>query len=66
MTRPAPDPLRPDAKGLSARFVEWMMGIPDGWVTDILPNGKALKVLGNGVVPQQARLAWDVLTGATA
>ncbi len=30
------------------------MGLPEGWVTDVLPNRKALKVLGNGVVPQQA------------
>jgi DNA (cytosine-5)-methyltransferase 1 len=39
---------------LSARFVEWMMGLPDGWVTDLVPRNAALKMLGNGVVPQQA------------
>lgn len=29
----------------------------EGWVTDLIPNRRALKVLGNGVVPQQAALA---------
>lgn len=36
--RPAPAPTEPTGKGgahrLSPRFVEWMMGLPDGWVTD--------------------------------
>lgn len=35
--RPAPDPTERTGKGgaprLSPRFVEWMMGLPDGWVT---------------------------------
>lgn len=35
--RPAPDPTEATGKGgaarLSPRFVEWMMGLPDGWVT---------------------------------
>lgn len=36
LTRPAPDPTIPRGTGwrLSPRFVEWMMGQPDGWVTD--------------------------------
>jgi DNA (cytosine-5)-methyltransferase 1 len=34
-----------------------MMGLPAGWVTDILPRNPALKCLGNGVVPQQVALA---------
>lgn len=39
------------------------MGLPDGWVTDVpgLTRTAQLKALGNGVVPQQARLAWEVL-----
>lgn len=37
------------------------MGLPEGWVTDIIPNRRALKVLGNGVVPQQAALALRML-----
>jgi hypothetical protein len=48
---------------LSPRFVEWMQGLPDGWVTDptiwrgVRPASarrQQLKALGNGVVPQQA------------
>jgi DNA (cytosine-5)-methyltransferase 1 len=33
-----------------------MMGVPDGWVTDVpgITRNEALKALGNGVVPQQA------------
>lgn len=57
--RPAPDPTEPGAKGrprLSARFVEWMMCLPAGWVTDVpgITRNEALKALGNGVVPAQA------------
>lgn len=34
LTRPAPDPV--DAHGrLQPRFVEWMQGLPHGWVTDL-------------------------------
>jgi DNA (cytosine-5)-methyltransferase 1 len=57
--RPAPAPLV--GRQLNARLVEWMMGLPEGWVTDPLPNRKALRVLGNGVVPQQAALALALL-----
>jgi DNA (cytosine-5)-methyltransferase 1 len=45
-----------------------MMGLPDGWVTDPaigLSRGDQLKALGNGVVPQQAALALDVLLKGT-
>lgn len=48
-----------DDKGmLTPEFVEWMMGLPQGWVTgaDITRNAK-LKLLGNGVVPLQAQQA---------
>jgi hypothetical protein len=38
-----------------------MMGLPEGWVADLLPNRKALRVLGNGVVPAQAALALELL-----
>ena len=37
------------------------MGLPDGWVTDLVPNRRALHVLGNGVVPQQAAAALRML-----
>ena len=58
--RPAPDPVA--AGRLSARFVEWMMCLPDGWVTDVgLSNTATLRVLGNGVVPVQAATAYRLL-----
>jgi len=55
--RPAPEPV--DDKGrLSPVFVEWMMGLRLGHVTAVgLPRTQELKILGNGVVWQQAALA---------
>lgn len=52
--RPAPDAT--ERGRLSPRFVEWMMGLPEGWVTDVpgLRRPAQLKALGNGVVPQHA------------
>jgi DNA (cytosine-5)-methyltransferase 1 len=49
----APNPL---VNGkLNAQFVEYMMGLPRGWVTDLaISRAQQLKILGNGVVPQQA------------
>jgi DNA (cytosine-5)-methyltransferase 1 len=40
-----------------------MMGLPAGWVTDVpgLSANEQLKLLGNGVVPQQAAVALRVL-----
>ena len=61
--RPAPAPTEPTGKAgahrLSPRFVEWMMGLPAGHVTDVpdLSRNAQLKALGNGVVPQQAAAA---------
>lgn len=61
--RPAPAPTEPTGKDgaprLSPRFVEWMMGLEDGWVTDVpgLSRPAQLKLLGNGVVPAQAATA---------
>jgi len=47
---------------MSSRFVEWMMGVPDGWVTGVgLSRTQELKMLGNGVVPQQAAAAYGWL-----
>lgn len=62
LTRPAPAPTKPDGKNgahrLSSKFTEWMMGLPDGWVTGHgLKRNDELKMAGNGVVPQQAELA---------
>ena len=59
--RPAPAPL--DDGRLSPRFVEFLMGCPEGWVTDVpgLSRTAQLKLLGNGVVPQQAAYALRLL-----
>ena len=59
--RAAPPPVLNG--NVSARFVEWMMGLDDGHVTDIAASeAEALVCLGNGVVPQQARKALELLT----
>jgi hypothetical protein len=69
-TPSAPAPTQTSSKGnpqLAPAFVEWMMGLPAGWVTDTpgITRNEALKALGNGVVPLQAeaalRLLLDVL-----
>jgi site-specific DNA-cytosine methylase len=67
--RPAPSPV--DDRGrLDPRFVEWMMGLPEGHVCDVpAPEGMTaaglrnarLKALGNGVVPAQAAYALRLL-----
>lgn len=82
--RPAPEPTEESPKGgkrLSAVFVEWLMGLPEGWVTGIptqlrdeasvetltewktntLTRTQQLKMLGNGVVTQQAIRALHVM-----
>jgi hypothetical protein len=64
--RPAPAPTKPDGKDgnhrLSSAFTEWMMGLPEGWITDVgLKRNEELKACGNGVVPQQAELALRIL-----
>lgn len=67
--RAAPPPTTPSRRAggkpqLSARFVEWLMGLPDGHVTgpDLnLSREHQLRLLGNGVVPQQAALAVSAL-----
>ncbi len=64
--RPAPAPTKPDGKDnahrLSSKFTEWMMGLEDGWITDVgLSRNDELKACGNGVVPQQAELALRIL-----
>ncbi len=58
--RRAPNP-RDDAGRLNPRFVEWMQGFPDGWVTDLIPRRPALRCLGNAVVTLQAVAALEQL-----
>ena len=68
--RPAPAPTVPPLREggqarLSTRFVEWLMGLPEGHVTgeDLgLTREQQLRLLGNGVVPQQGAAAIYQLT----
>ena len=69
--RPAPAPTEPNAKGghrLSPRFVEFLMGVPEGWVCDVpgITRNQALKALGNGIVPQQCAAAFRAYLTDTA
>jgi len=69
--RPAPEPTKPGKKGgrrLAPVFVEWMMGLPQGHVTDVpnLADNAMLRALGNGVVPQQAAAAARALATGLA
>jgi len=68
--RPAPAPTVPPTREggrarLSTRFVEWLMGLPEGHVTGEalgLTREQQLRLLGNGVVPQQGAAAIYQLT----
>jgi DNA (cytosine-5)-methyltransferase 1 len=63
LTRPAPAPTEPNRNGnprLAAEFSSWLMGWPDGWVTDPaidISRSNQLRIVGNGVCPQQAAAA---------
>lgn len=62
--RPAPDPTVPAPRGgrrLNPALSEWMMGYPEGYLTNELERNDALRCAGNGVVPLQAATAWDML-----
>lgn len=50
------DPPPPTVDGrLSPRFVEWMLALDAGWVTDVdVPRTAQLRILGNGVAPIHA------------
>lgn len=69
--RPAPAPTEPGKNGkprLSPLFVEWLMGLPEGHVTDVpdVSRNDQLKALGNGVVPQQCAAAFRAFLADTA
>lgn len=70
INRRAPGPLvnRQGAPDINPRFVEWAMGLPHGWVTDVpgISVSDQFKALGNGVVPQQAAAAYAALLGPLA
>ncbi|TCJ80260.1 UNVERIFIED_ORG: DNA (cytosine-5)-methyltransferase 1 [Dietzia maris] len=64
--RPAPAPaLLNDADGPrpAPAFVEWLMGLPSGWVTGSgdLTQNQQITALGNGVLPLQAAQALSAL-----
>jgi len=63
--RAVPHPTVPGVHGgpvLSPAFVEHLMGLPAGWLTDVpLLRVDQLRILGNGVVPHQAALAVSML-----
>lgn len=59
---PMPEPEEDSPRGgrrLSARFGEWMMGLTPGWVTGFrtIPRTAQIRILENGVVPQQGSRA---------
>ena len=71
MGRRAPAPTEPTGRNgghrLSPKLTEWMMGLPDGWVTDPaigISRNEQLKACGNGVVPQQAMAALSDMLAA--
>ena len=72
LCRAAPAPTEPGPKGnprLSPLFVEFLMGLPAGHVTDPaigLTRNQQLKALGNGVVPQQGAAALEWLLSVEA
>ena len=64
--RPAPAPALlndPDGPRPAPAFVEWLMGLPAGWVTgtDELTQNQQITALGNGVLPLQAVSALSML-----
>jgi DNA (cytosine-5)-methyltransferase 1 len=66
--RTSPPPTNPDGRDgqhrLAAEFVEFLMGLPAGHVTEPaigLTRNQQLKALGNGVVPAQCSLALRML-----
>ena len=71
LTRPAPAPTelnRNNKPRLAAPFAEWMMGLPEGHVTQVpgLTRADQLKAIGNGVCPQQAAAALHQLLTSLA
>lgn len=62
----APYPREPAPRGgerLTPPFVEWLMGLPPGWVTDVpgLTRNQQLRLLGNGVLPAHGAAALTTL-----
>lgn len=57
------NPRANPGRRLSAKFTEWMMMQPAGWITDVpgVTRNEALKLCGNGVVTPQAVHALRVM-----
>lgn len=71
VTRPAPSPTEPSVNGnprLAAAFSEWMQGWPAGHATAVpgITKNELLRIIGNGVVPQQAMAALRWLSQVSA
>lgn len=67
----APVPVMRGPRGgikLSPRFCEWLMGLPEGWVTEVpdVSVNEQLARIGNGVVPAQAYAAFKLLLESNA
>ena len=62
-----PAPVQPNRNGnpqLTAEFPAWLMGLPAGYLTDPdigLTRTEAIKLAGNGVVPQAALVAYSLI-----
>jgi DNA (cytosine-5)-methyltransferase 1 len=66
LTRPAPPPTELNRNGkprLNPAFSEWMLGWPLGHVTGVpgISRNDQLRIVGNGVCPQQAYAALGLL-----
>lgn len=66
ISRPAPEALT--IRGYyhattTPQFCEWMMGLPEGWITHVegVSDRQAKAMCGNGVVPQQAAAALQTI-----
>lgn len=62
LSHSAPWPIEPGRDRrplLSPRFVEWLMGLSAGWVTDVpgISRNSQLRLFGNGVIPLQGATA---------
>jgi DNA (cytosine-5)-methyltransferase 1 len=62
-TRSVPDTAGQHGRPvLAPAFVEHLISLPRGWITDLaLPRTAQLRALGNGVVPTQAAYAVSLL-----
>lgn len=69
LTKPCPWEIVDGAERLSAVFTEWIMGLPEGHVTQVpgLTRTQVFGLLGNGLAPPEAALALkDMLAAANA